>query len=184
MEELGRAVIDTSLATFRQYRKGAEAAAAQVGDDAFFTALGGEENSIATIMKHVGGNLRSRFTDFLTTDGEKPDRDRDAEFEHLGESRADVERIWREGWEAVLGALEALQPGDLLRTITIRGEPHSVIAAIGRSMTHTAYHVGQIALLAKHFAGGEWKTLSIPRRQSEAFTAQMQEQFARPSGSA
>ncbi|MFL5385036.1 MAG: DUF1572 family protein [Longimicrobiaceae bacterium] len=155
---------------FQALRRLSERAAAQVSDDGFFAAPDAETNSIAINLKHVGGNLRSRFTDFLTTDGEKPDRDRDGEFVIApGETRADIEQRWRDGWSALEGALASLAPGDLLRTIHIRGEAHTVLGALSRSLAHTASHTGQITLLAKHYAGDAWKTLSIPRGQSKTF---------------
>jgi len=155
---------------FRSLRRTSERAAAQVSDDAFFAAPDAETNSIAINLKHVGGNLRSRFTDFLTTDGEKPDRDRDGEFVVApGETRADIEAVWADGWSALEGALASLTPDDLLRTIHIRGEAHTVLGALSRSLAHTASHTGQVTLLAKHYAGDAWKTLSIPRGQSKTF---------------
>lgn len=155
---------------FHSLRRQSERAAAQVSDDGFFAAPDAETNSIAINLKHVGGNLRSRFTDFLTTDGEKPDRDRDGEFVVApGETRADIEKGWADGWSALEGALAALTPDDLLRTIHIRGEAHTVLGALSRSLAHTASHTGQITLLAKHYAGDAWKTLSIPRGQSKTF---------------
>lgn len=155
---------------FQSLRRQSERAAAQVSDDGFFAVPDAETNSIAINLKHVGGNLRSRFTDFLTTDGEKPDRDRDGEFTVApGETRADIEKIWADGWSALEGALASLTPDDLLRTIHIRGEAHTVLGALSRSLAHTAGHTGQITLLAKHYAGDAWKTLSIPRGQSKTF---------------
>jgi len=155
---------------FQSLRRQSERAAAQVSDDGFFATPDAETNSIAINLKHVGGNLRSRFTDFLTTDGEKPDRDRDGEFVVApGETRADIEKRWADGWAALEGALASLTPDDLLRTIHIRGEAHTVLGALSRSLAHTASHTGQITLLAKHYAGDEWKTLSIPRGQSKTF---------------
>jgi len=155
---------------FKSLRRLSERAAAQVSDDAFFAAPDAETNSIAINLKHVGGNLRSRFTGFLTTDGEKPDRDRDGEFIVApGETRADIEASWSAGWSALEGALASLTPDDLLRTIHIRGEAHTVLGALSRSLAHTAGHTGQITLLAKHYAGGAWQTLSIPRGQSKTF---------------
>jgi hypothetical protein len=161
-------------------RQSAERAAAQVDDRGFFAAPDLETNSIAVNMKHVGGNLRSRFTDFLTSDGEKPDRDRDSEFVAEGEGRADVERAWAEGWARLEGALATLAPGDLLRTVYIRGEPHTVLGALIRAVAHVAGHAGQIVLLAKHYAGPAWETLSIPRGASQPYTRGMME--ARPRG--
>ncbi len=153
--------------TYRNYKKLAEAAIAQVTDDDLHTLVDPEANSIAIVMKHVGGNLRSRFTDFLTSDGEKPDRNREDEFEMPGPvSRAELLAPWERGWAAALGAVEALAADDLERTVTIRGEPFLVAEALNRSVTHTAYHVGQIVFLAKHFAGPQWTSLSIPKAHS------------------
>ena len=151
----------------RKYRGLGEAAIAQVDDAALFRRLDPESNSIALVVKHLAGNMRSRWTDFLASDGEKPWRGRDSEFEdEPGESRATVLRRWQEGWEACLDSIGALAPDDLGRTVTIRGEPHTVLEAIQRQLTHYAYHVGQIAFLAKHFAGPAWRSLSIPRGRS------------------
>lgn len=156
---------------FESIRSMAERAAAQVDDAAFFAPLGAEENSIALLMKHMAGNLRSRFSDFLTTDGEKPDRNRDAEFEQSSaDSRAAILARWAEGWRILFDALVALAPGDLTRTVTIRSEPHTVIQALSRQLAHQSQHAGQIVLLAKHAAGSRWQTLSIPRGQSAAVT--------------
>jgi len=153
---------------YRMYKSLGERAIAQVESDRDLNVqLDPESNSIAVIAKHLGGNLRSRFTDFLTTDGEKPDRNRDAEFELEGDaSREQIMRWWEEGWSVVLGTLESLTPDDLERTVTIRGESFLVVEALNRSVTHTAYHVGQIVYVARHFASADWKSLSIPRGQS------------------
>jgi hypothetical protein len=152
-------------------RRTAERAAAQVDDRAFFAAPDAETNSIAINLKHVGGNLRSRFTDFLTTDGEKPDRDRDGEFVIApGETRAEIEAAWARGWTVLEDALASLTPDDLLRTIHVRGEAQTVISALNRHIAHIAGHTGQVTLLAKHYAGDAWQTLSIPRGQSKTFT--------------
>lgn len=159
-----------ALAEFRKYRGFAEKAVAQISDEDWFRKLDPESNSIALVMKHLAGNMRSRWRDFLTTDGEKPDRDRDSEFE-AGESDS-VESIrarWDEGWRLVFDAITPLTAKDLSRTVTIRGEPHTVLQAINRQLTHYASHVGQIVLLAKHFAGERWQTLSIPRGKSREF---------------
>ena len=154
--------------TFRNYKALGDRALAQVSDGDLHTLIDGDANSIAVIVKHLAGNLRSRFTDFLTTDGEKPDRDRDAEFEMAERvSRDDINRWWEHGWAIALGSLESLTPADLERTVTIRGEPFLVVEAVNRLAAHAAYHVGQIVLLAKHFAGPEWKSLSIPKGQSK-----------------
>jgi hypothetical protein len=147
----------------RGHRRLVEKALDQVSDDDFFRQPDPESNSIAILVKHLSGNMRSRFTDFLTTDGEKPDRDRDGEFTSGGETRADLMRAWESGWAVVQSTLESLRPEDLGRTVTIRAEPHTVLGAINRHLAHVAYHAGQIAFLAKHWAGPRWKTLSIPK---------------------
>ena len=168
--ELGRHYLDDVGLTLRKQRRLAEAALAQIDDEAFFRALDTESNSLALIVKHVAGNQRSRWRDFLTTDGEKPDRERDAEFEHHeADTRTSLMARWDEGWELLFGALAALAPEDLVRTVTVRGEPHSVIQAIDRQLAHYAQHVGQIVFLAKHLAGPSWQSLSIPRGESRRF---------------
>jgi uncharacterized damage-inducible protein DinB len=160
---------------FRGHKRLAEGAIAQVKDEELFVTLDSESNSIAIIVKHIAGNMRSRFTDFLTTDGEKPDRNRDQEFEmNSAATRADLMRWWEEGWARVFAALEALTPQDIMRTVTIRGEPHTVLQAINRQVAHYAYHTGQIVFLAKHFRSSEWKTLSVPRGKSKEFNAMAQ----------
>jgi hypothetical protein len=152
-------------------RTTAERAMAQVGDDDFARALDGESNSLAILVKHVAGNLRSRCTDFLTTDGEKPDRDRDGEFEyHPGDTRARLMADWAASWVLLDAMVEGLTPDDLARTVHIRKEPLTVAQALHRHLSHLAYHVGQIVLLAKHWAGAEWRTLTIARGQSRAFS--------------
>src|SRR5579884_1116070 len=155
--------------TYRTYRALGEKAIAQVADDeALNRQIDPDSNSIAVIVKHVSGNLRSRFTDFLTADGEKPDRDRDAEFETPDPvSRQQVEDWWAEGFRVVLQALEAMTPEDLERTVYIRREAFLAMEAIDRSIAHTAYHTGQIVYLARHLASGRWTSLSIPRGQSK-----------------
>lgn len=152
--------------TYRNYRSLAERAIAQIPDEQLHRALDSDDNSIAVIMQHVAGNLRSRFRDFLTTDGEKPDRHRDAEFEPPAGARDELLADWNGAWEIVLGELDALTPADLERTVHIRQEAFAVAEALNRSVTHTAYHVGQIVFLAKHFAGPAWTSLSIPKGQS------------------
>lgn len=158
-----------SLDLFRYYKNLAERAMAQVSDEQLVTVLDGEANSIAVIVKHMAGNMRSRWTDFLTSDGEKPDRNRDTEFEDAPATREAVLALWEEGWQCLFSALEPLSEPDLQRTVTIRGEAHSVMQAINRQMAHYSYHCGQIVLLAKHFKHAEWKSLSVPRRQSAEF---------------
>lgn len=162
-----RPFLDTALSEFRKYKRMAEAALAQIDDAAFFAVLGPDENSPALVVKHVTGNQLSRWTDFLTTDGEKPDRQRDEEFERRdADTRAALMARWEQGWARLFSALEPLTEADLARTVAIRGEPHSVLQAVVRQQTHYAYHVGQIVLLARHAAGLRWKSLSIPRGRS------------------
>jgi len=161
--------LEDALAVFRYYKQLAERAMAQVGDEHLFAALDAEANSIAIIVKHMTGNMRSRWTDFLTTDGEKPDRNRDSEFVDPPVTRAALLSEWENGWARVFAALEPLIDADLARTVTIRGEPHSVMQAINRQLAHYPHHVGQIVLLAKHFAGDRWQSLSVPRNRSAEF---------------
>jgi hypothetical protein len=158
--------LEDSLAVFRNYKKLAERAMGQVTDQQLFIAIDEEANSIAIIVKHMAGNMRSRWTDFLTTDGEKPDRNRDSEFIDPPATRTALMEVWENGWSHVFRALEPLSDADLSRTVTIRGEPHSVMQAINRQIAHYAHHVGQIVLLAKHFAHDRWQSLSIPRNRS------------------
>ena len=166
-EVTSRYLVDL-VRTFRNYKALGDAAMSQVSDDDLHTLVDRDANSIAVIVKHLAGNLRSRFTDFLTTDGEKPDRDRDAEFEMADRvSRDEISGWWEEGWTIALASIESLAPADLERTVTIRGESFHVVEALNRLATHAAYHVGQIVLLAKHFAGPNWKSLSIPKGQSK-----------------
>jgi len=155
---------------FRGHKRLAEGAIAQLTDEELFKAIDSESNSIAILIKHLAGNMRSRFTDFLTTDGEKPDRDRDQEFElNSATTRAEVMRWWEEGWARVFATIDALKPEDVMRTVTIRGEPHTVLQAVNRQIAHYAQHTGQIVFLAKHFRSSEWKTLSVPRGKSKEF---------------
>ena len=158
-----------ALTSFRNYKKLAERAIEQVSDEEFFAAIDEEANSIAVIVKHIAGNLRSRWSDFLTSDGEKPDRNRDTEFELLDDTRESLMKFWEDGWQTLFDAIEPLTPDDFSRTITIRGEPHTVVEAINRQLTHYSYHIGQIVLLAKHFRSSEWKTLSVPKNRSAEF---------------
>ena len=162
--------LDDILIQLRKLKTQADKAIAQVDAAQLFATLDAESNSIAVLMKHVAGNMRSRWTDFLTTDGEKPNRDRDREFEVEGaDSRAHVLAAWEDGWRVTLGAISSLRPADLDRTVTVRGEAHTVVEAMHRQLTHYAAHIGQIVLLAKHFAGTNWKTLSIPRGRTKEF---------------
>jgi hypothetical protein len=158
-----------ALAILHGYKKMAEGAIAQVTDEQLFATLDPESNSIAIIVKHVVGNMRSRWTGFLTTDGEKPDRHRDTEFEDAPPTREAMMAIWQAGWDCVFGALEPLTDADLGRQVMIRGEAHSVTQAINRQIAHYACHIGQIVLLAKHFQHAQWKSLSIPRGKSANF---------------
>jgi hypothetical protein len=161
--------LEDSLTLFRAYKNLAERAMEQVSDEQLFIALDDESNSIAIIVKHMAGNMRSRWTDFLTSDGEKPDRNRDSEFVDPAATRAALLQVWEEGWTCVFDAIEPLTDADLGRRITIRGEAHSVMQAVNRQVAHYAQHVGQIVLLAKHFAGAGWKSLSVPRNRSAEF---------------
>jgi hypothetical protein len=155
-----------SLTLFRQYKTLAERAMEQVSEEQLFAPLDEESNSIAIVVKHMAGNMRSRWTDFLTTDGEKPDRHRDSEFVEPPASRAALIELWEDGWNRVFRALEPLSDADLGCRVTIRGEAHSVMQAINRQIAHYASHCGQIVMLAKHFLGAEWKSLSIPKARS------------------
>jgi len=154
---------------FHYYKSLSERAMAQVTDEQLVTVLDDEMNSIAQIVKHMAGNMRSRWTDFLTSDGEKPDRNRDSEFVDPPATRGDLLALWEAGWQYVFGALEALSEEDIERTVTIRGEAHSVMQAINRQVAHYSYHCGQIVLLAKHFSHNNWQCLSVPRGQSAGF---------------
>ena len=165
--------VEDSLSLFRYYKKLGEGAMEQVSDEQLFAALDPEMNSIAIIVKHIAGNMRSRWTDFLTSDGEKPDRNRDTEFEQPPSTRVDLLKLWNDGWQRVFSALEPLSDSDLQRSVLIRGEPHSVMQAINRQIAHYGYHCGQIVFLAKHFKADGWKSLSVPRNKSAEFNARV-----------
>jgi hypothetical protein len=167
--EFTTSYLKDSLSLFRQLKQIAEGAMAQVSEEQLNLALDDESNSIAVIVKHMAGNMRSRWTDFLTSDGEKPDRDRDSEFILPPATREELMKMWEQGWECVFGALTPLTDDDLGRTITIRGEPHSVMQAINRQIAHYGMHIGQIIFLAKHLQAANWRTLSVPRHQSAEF---------------
>ncbi|HZQ20613.1 MAG TPA: DUF1572 domain-containing protein [Terriglobales bacterium] len=167
--EFSTSYIEDSLSLFRYYKKLAEGAMEQVSDEQLFTALDEEMNSIAIIVKHMSGNMRSRWTDFLTSDGEKADRNRDSEFAAPPETRKELLSIWNQGWERVFAALEPLSDSDLDRKVFIRNEAHSVMQAINRQIAHYSYHCGQIVFLAKHFKGSAWKSLTVPRNKSAEF---------------
>jgi hypothetical protein len=161
--------IEDALAIFHQYKALGERAMQQVSDEQLFASLDDESNSIAIIVKHMTGNMRSRWTDFLTTDGEKPTRNRDSEFVDPPATRQALMREWEDGWACVFGAIEPLTDADMGRTVAIRGEAHSVMQAINRQLAHYPQHVGQIVLLAKHYAGERWQTLSVARNRSAEF---------------
>ena len=173
--QLTTSYVKDSLDLFRYYKKLAERAIEQCPDEGLFTILDSESNSIAIIVKHMAGNMHSRWTNFLTSDGEKPDRDRDSEFAEPPKTRAELLAMWRQGWKYLFDALEPLTDADLARTVTIRTEPHSVMQAINRQMGHYTYHLGQIAFLAKHFAtqSGKWTALTVPREKSAEFNARV-----------
>ena len=158
-----------SLTLFRYYKKLAESAMAQTTDGQLYELLDSEANSIAVIVKHMAGNMRSRWMDFLTSDGEKPDRNRDSEFVDPPPTREALMQAWESGWNFVFAALEPLTDADLSRTVTIRGEAHSDMQAINRQMAHYAYHCGQIVFLAKHFRHDQWKSLTVPKNKSADF---------------
>jgi hypothetical protein len=171
--EFTTSYLKDSTEILRYYKRLGERAMAQVSDEALVTALDAESNSIATLVKHLAGNMRSRFTDFLTSDGEKPDRKRDAEFEAPPPTRAEIMSKWETGWQHVFAALTPLEEKDLARKVLIRSEAHSVMQAINRQIAHYSYHIGQIVCLAKHFAGANWTPLTIPRGKSEEFLSQV-----------
>ena len=162
-----------SISLFKSYKKTTERALAQAPDAALTATLDPESNSIAQIVKHMYGNMRSRWTDFLNTDGEKPDRDRDSEFETPPQTRAEIMAMWETGWKILFDALEPLSDADVDRRVMIRNEPHSVMQAVNRQMGHYAYHLGQIIYLAKHFTGKDWQAVTVPRGKSKEFTAQV-----------
>ena len=174
--QLNTSYLQDSIGLFHYYKKLGERAMAQCPDEALFITLDAESNSIAIIVKHLAGNMRSRWLDFLTTDGEKPDRNRDTEFETPPSTRAQLTEMWERGWKYVFDALEPLTEADLTRTVTIRTEPHSVMQAINRQVAHYAHHVGQILFLAKHLTftkTGKWESLSVPRGKSADMNAKV-----------
>ena len=175
MEQILQNFLDESNSAFRNYKNLAEKAMNQVSDEEFFKTIDSEANSIATIVKHIGGNLRSRWTDFLTTDGEKPDRNRDSEFVTETDTRASLINSWENGWNALFETLQSLTIEDLGKTVQIRGEDFTVVKAINRAAMHTASHIGQIMLLAKHFRSTEWETLSVPKNKSAEFNNWLKE---------
>jgi hypothetical protein len=176
--QLTTSYVKDAVDLFRYYKRLGERAIEQCPDPGLFSTIDAESNSIALIVKHIAGNMRSRWTDFLTTDGEKPDRNRDSEFEEPPKNRAELLATWERGWKILFDALEPLTDADLTRTITIRTEPHSVMQAINRQIAHYSYHVGQIVFLAKHSAAsttGNWSALTVPRKKSTQFNADVAE---------
>ena len=171
--EFTTSYVQDTVSLFRLYKGLGDRAIAQAPDASLAVTLDSESNSIATIVKHLAGNMRSRWTDFLTTDGEKPTRNRDGEFDSPPQTRAELLELWENGWKCTFDALGALTDADLGRTVHIRTEAHSVMQAINRNLVHTVYHVGQIVFLAKHFAAGNWTTLTIPRGGSANFFARV-----------
>jgi uncharacterized damage-inducible protein DinB len=172
MADIATMYIDVAFRSLRGHKRLADGAIAQLSDEQFFALPDAESNSVAIMVKHMAGNMRSRFTDFLTTDGEKPDRNRDQEFEMAADAtRAQILEAWETNWQVVFNALNSLTAEDLTRQVTIRSEPHSVLQAVNRQVAHYAYHVGQIVFLAKHWKGSEWKTLSVPKGGSAAANA-------------
>jgi uncharacterized damage-inducible protein DinB len=171
---LSTSYVEDSIGVFQYYKTLAERAIEQLSDQQLVAVLDEDMNSIAVIVKHLAGNMRSRWTDFLTTDGEKPDRSRDAEFSDPPRNRADLLALWEDGWQRLLGTLASLTDADLVRTIAIRGEAHSVMQAINRQVAHYSYHCGQIVFLAKHLSQGRWRTLSVPLGKSAEFTRRVQ----------
>ena len=158
-----------AIESFRNYKRLAERAIEQISDEEFFALIDAEANSIAVVVKHIAGNLISRWSDFLTADGEKPTRNRDSEFEVADESRESLMEFWERGWHTLFENVEPLTEKDFSKTVTIRGQEHTIVEAINRQLTHYAYHVGQIVLLAKHFKSADWKTLSVPKNRSAEF---------------
>jgi Protein of unknown function (DUF1572) len=172
MTDLAAHYLDEVRRQFRGYKRLGEGAMSQLKDEELFVTIDPESNSVAILVKHLAGNMKSRFTDFLTSDGEKPNRNRDQEFELTANThRDDIMRWWEDGWAQVFSTIAGLKPEDLLRTVTIRGEPHTVLQAINRQLAHYSAHVAQIIFLAKHLRSSEWKTLSIPRGKSQDLNA-------------
>jgi hypothetical protein len=173
-EAIVRHYLEDAILQFRKMKQLGEKALSQVSDAEFLVLLDQESNSLGLMVKHIGGNLRSRWTDFLSSDGEKEWRQRDGEFMLTeGDSRESLMRAWEAGWEVLFAALMPLEVADFERKVTIRGEPHSIVEAINRQLTHYSYHVGQIVFLAKHLKSSQWKTLSVARHQSEEFRREM-----------
>jgi len=166
-------ILTAAIDEFQKIKKLADKAIEQLSDEQLHTKIDAEANSVAVIMRHMAGNMRSRWVDFLVSDGEKATRMRDQEFEDVAQTRAELGAEWEHGWQCVFDALAPLTDADLQRTVIIRGEPHSVYKAMSRQVAHYAGHAYQILFLAKHLLGPAWKTLSIPRGQSEEFNRRM-----------
>jgi Protein of unknown function (DUF1572) len=172
---LAQHYLEDAIASFRAYKKLAEKALDQLQDDEYFVALDEESNSIAVIMKHIAGNMFSRWTNFLTSDGEKPNRNRDMEFVIEPQTtKDDVRAYWESGWKCLFAALEPLRAEDFERRVLIRRQEHTIVQAINRQMMHYAYHIGQMVYLAKHFRSADWNSLSIPRNRSAEFNAYLE----------
>lgn len=178
MSDFYKNYLADALQSFRNYKKLADSAILQVSDEQFFAVIDPESNSIAVIVKHIAGNLHSRWKDFLTTDGEKPDRDRDTEFEMTADTRESLMRFWETGWGTLFDAVEALTEEDFSKTVKIRGEPHTIVEAINRQLTHYSCHIGQIVFVAKHLRSSDWKTLSVPRNRSADYNQHLADQQA------
>jgi len=177
-QSIGEHYLEDALRTFRDYKKLAERAFEQIDDEDFFRTIDRESNSIAVNMKHLAGNMLSRWTDFLTTDGEKPERDRDMEFVMLPQTtKAEMVAYWDKGWQCTFDAVQPLKPENLMRRVTIRGQDYTVVQAINRQLAHYAYHVGQIVYLAKHFKASDWQSLSVPKNKSAEFNKYLEEQM-------
>ncbi|MGC2111243.1 MAG: DinB family protein [Candidatus Korobacteraceae bacterium] len=182
MSDLATSYLDELFRALRGHKRLADGAIAQLSDQQFFAVPDPESNSVAILVKHMAGNLRSRFTDFLTSDGEKPNRQRDQEFLMTpATTRDEVLAWWEQSWQLLCDTINSLDPNDLERTITIRGEPHSVLQALNRSMGHCAYHIGQITFLAKHWKGAEWQSLSIPKGKSDEVNAKLFQKYKKQS---
>ena len=172
-EQIIKNYLADAIESFRNYKKVGDKAMAQVSDEEFFRLIDSEANSIAIIVKHIAGNQLSRWRDFLTADGEKSNRNRDGEFELKDETREDLLQFWEAGWQCLFDAIEPLTISDFEKTITIRGQKHTICEALNRQLTHYAYHIGQITLLAKHFRVTDWQSLSVPKNKSNQFNSFM-----------
>lgn len=178
MSNFNENYLTDAVHSLRNYKRLADRAIEQVSDEEFFATIDTESNSIAVIVKHIAGNQHSRWRDFLTTDGEKPDRDRDREFELIADTRESLLEFWESGWTTLFASIEPLTDEDFSRTITVRGEPHTVVEAINRQLTHYSYHIGQIVFLAKYLKSSDWKTQSVPRNRSAQYNQHLADQQA------